>query len=86
MKYEALLVAIATTLGVVYFILALAAASHAKPEKKGKFASASLWLDPWWPYYGEDYLPSAKRLLWLGRVVFPIAVALWVLWASGIGT
>jgi len=79
MPYSTLVLVLACVLGVVYGVLALAASTHAKPKEKGKFFSPLLWMDPWWPYYDDRYLPTAKNKLFYGKLLFPILIALWVL-------
>jgi hypothetical protein len=80
MPYSTLTFLVACVLGVVYGVLAVTAYAQAKPEEKGKFFSPLLWMDPWWPYYGNRYLPTAKKKLFYGKLLFPTLVALWVLW------
>ena len=80
MAYSTLTLIAACVLGIAYGALAIAAYAHAKPEEKGKFFSPLLWLDPWWPYYGNRYLPTAKQKLFYGKLLFPTLVSLWVLW------
>ena len=80
MPYSTLTLFVACALGVVYGVLAIAAYAQVKPEEKGKFFSPLLWMDPWWPYYGNRYLPNAQKILFYGKLLFPTLVALWVLW------
>jgi len=80
MSYTTLTFITACVLGVVYGILAIAAYSHAKPEEKGKFFSPLLLMDPWWPFYDNRYLPTAKRKLLYGKLLFPTLIILWVIW------
>jgi hypothetical protein len=80
MPYSTLTFITACVLGVVYVVLAIAAHSHAKPEEKAKFFSPLLWMDPWWPYYRERYLPAARRELFYGKLLFPTLIVVWVLW------
>lgn len=71
---------IACALGIVYGGLAIAASARVKPEEKGKFFRSLLWMDPWWPYHSDRYLPTAEKQLFYGKMLFPVLVALWVLW------
>lgn len=80
MPYLTFTLLVACVLSVVYGVLAFAAYAQAKPEEKGKFFSSLLWMDPWWPYYSDRYLPTAQKKLFYGKLLFPILVALWVLW------
>lgn len=80
MLYTKLVFLVACVLSAVYTVLAIAAYAQAKPEEKGKFFSPVLWMDPWWPYHSDLYLPAAEKKLFFGKLIFPVLVALWVLW------
>lgn len=80
MLYTTLTFLVACVLSAVYGFLAIAAYAQAKSEEKGKFFSPLMWMDPWWPYYGDRYLPAAEKKLFYGKLLFPVLIALWGLW------
>lgn len=70
----------AVMLSVLYGILGSLALRHVKPEEKGRLAHQLLMMDPWWPYYGEMYAESGRKLCLAGKALFPIVVTMYVLW------
>lgn len=76
MDHSTLIFWMACSAGVVYWVLAVAAYAQTKPEEK----SPLLWMDPWWPYHGNCYLPTADKKLFYGRLLFPAQIVLWMLW------
>ncbi len=80
MSFASVILILATLLSILYFALCIAATANVKPEEKSNFWFPMLWFDPWWPFYKSKYLPSAKKQLFLGKILFLFINLIWVIW------
>ena len=77
---ESLAIASASLLGVVYCIMALVSMGHIRRENKALLSRRILVFFFWWPFYGDLYESSAKKLRLVGVLIFIVIVVMYVLW------
>jgi len=64
----------------MYFILAIMALSHVSQTEKAERSYWLIILDPWWPFHGKLFMESGKKVLLLGRILFPVVIVLYIAW------
>jgi hypothetical protein len=79
-NWSSLALTTAVLLGVLYIFLALAVLSHIEQDKKSLLANRWPVFLFWWPFYGDIYSGSAKKLRLYGRVLFAAIFATYILW------
>ena len=80
MKLSSLLLIFATTLGVIYLLLAFVAMRHIKQEKKILLSKIWPMYLYYWPFYGDLFLDSAKKLRRFGFVVLVGSIVTYMSW------
>ena len=81
MNWPPLTLAAAVLLSVAYVLLAMAALFHVDENKKAILRGRLPVFFFWWPFYSDIYTGSARKLCIYGRVLFPLIVAAYILWA-----
>lgn len=80
MKISSLLLILATLFGIIYSLLALAALQHIKQEKKILLSKIWPMYLYYWPFYGDLFLDSAKKLRWFGFLAMVGSIVTYVFW------
>jgi len=72
---------IALILAGIYLFIGVWAFSYVKPESRDALTSNAFRVDFWWPFHGQSFDISGRRLCGPGKILFVAVVLALLIWA-----